>query len=173
MKNFTIIAGVSGVGKTSMMGVLRAEHTDLGKILCEEDASEEVARDIISNGHDFSLETALYGGMAKHICLQAKEAGYNIRMYYIGLDTLNESLFRIRNRVERGGCDVSAKDVESQFAHRFEDVLEILPYCDEAKLFDNYNGFALVAEYRNGEILPVGTYRPAWLSQLLEKFQKQ
>ena len=157
-----------------MLGVIRAERTNLGKILCEEEgASEEVTRDIINNGYDFSLETALYGSMAKHICLQAKEAGYSIRMYYIGIDTLDESLLRIRNRVERGGRDISAKDVESQFAHRFEDVLEILPYCDEAKLFDNYNGFALVAEYHNGEILPVETYRPAWLSQLLEKFQKQ
>lgn len=45
--------------------------------------------------------------------------------------------------------------------------MNIVLNIDEAKFFDNDNGFVLVAEYRNGQILPVGTYRPAWLSQLL------
>lgn len=87
--------------------------------------------------------------------------------HYVGLDTAEESIRRIRNRVERGGHDIPVKDVEARFSHRFEDVLKVLPYCDEAKFFDNDNGFVLVAEYRNGQILPFGTYRPAWLSQLL------
>ena len=29
-------------------------------------------------------------------------------------------------------------------------------------------GFVLVAEYRNGQLLPVGNYRPQWLCQLIE-----
>ena len=47
------------------------------------------------------------------------------------------------------------------------DVVKLLPYCDEAKFFDNDNGFVLVAEYRNGELLPVGDKRPAWLLELI------
>ena len=43
----------------------------------------------------------------------------------------------------------------------------ILPYCDEVTLFDNDNGFIEVAEYVNGELLPKGDYRPAWLRELL------
>lgn len=73
--------------------------------------------------------------------------------------------------MERGGHDIPTKDVEKRFAHRFADVLKILPYCDEAKSFDNDNGFVLVAEYRNGQLLPIGTCRPLWLEQLLEKLQ--
>ena len=33
-------------------------------------------------------------------------------------------------------------------------------------LFDNENGFIEVAEYRNGELLCKGDYRPQWLRQL-------
>lgn len=87
------------------------------------------------------------------------------------LYTAEESIRRIRNRVERGGHDIPTKDVNARFSHRFEDVLKILPYCDEAKFFDNDNGFVLVAEYRNGQLLPIGTYRPTWLSQLLNQAQ--
>lgn len=45
---------------------------------------------------------------------------------------------------------------------------KVLPYCDEAEFYDNGNGFVKVAEYRNGEIRPVGTLRPAWLVELMK-----
>lgn len=173
MKNFTLIAGASGVGKTSLLGVLRAERTDIGIVFDDEkDVLEKKIRGIIKDGRDFSLETTLYGDASKRICQQAKEAGYNIRMYYIGLDTLDEILLRIQKRVEHGERSVPTENVEAQFTHRSDDIPEILPYCDEAKFFDNYNGFVLVAEYRNDRLLPVGLYQPQWLSQLLERLQR-
>ena len=89
----------------------------------------------------------------------------------MGLDTAEESLRRIKNRVERGGHDIPAKDGQARFAHRFADVAKILPYCDEAKFFDNDNGFALVAEYRNGQLLQVGNKCPAWLRQMMQEIQ--
>ena len=99
---------------------------------------------------------------------RAKDAGYYIRLYYIGLDTAQESLLRIENRVRKGGHDIPRRDVENRFKRRFEDIAKILPYCDEARFFDNDNGFVLVAEYRNGEVLPVGEHRPAWLTELID-----
>lgn len=83
------------------------------------------------------------------------------------LDELEEALRRIENRVAKGGHDIPRHDVERRFQRRFRDVWKVLPYCDEAKFFDNNNGFSLVAEYRNGEILPLGTDGPQWLQELL------
>ncbi len=79
-----------------------------------------------------------------------------------------DSLQCIRNRVARGGHDIPEKDVQNRFSHRFADVAKIPPYCDEAQFFDNNNGFVLVAEYRYGQLLPVGSYRPQWVQELLE-----
>ena len=45
-------------------------------------------------------------------------------------------------------------------------VADILPYCDEAEFYDNDNGFARVASYRNGELVLEGDYRPRWIVQL-------
>ena len=67
---------------------------------------------------------------------------------------MEESLGRIRNRVAKGGHDIPREDVERRFQSRFADVLRVLPYCDEARFFDNDNGFVEVAEYRNGELIP-------------------
>lgn len=182
MKNCTLIGGVHGVGKSSFVGALRAVRSDLGIVVdpeclttqCggnEHEGDKLAVQHIekaLSDEVDFTLETSLSGKYPKLLCKRAKEAGYYIRLYYIGLDTAEESIQRILNRVERGGHDIPTKDVEALFSHRFEDVLKILPYCDEAKFFDNDNGFVLVGEYYSGQILPVGTYRPTWLSQLLQ-----
>lgn len=180
MKVYTIIGGVNGTGKSSLTGMLRTERTDLGivvdpdwcTVLCNGDEYEggklavsqiEAALD---EGVNFTQETTLSGGYPKRLCSRAKEAGYYIRLYYVGLDTLEESLSRIENRVAHGGHNIPEKDVRGRFAHRFQDVGKILPYCDEAKFFDNDNGFILVAEYRNGQLYPVGNHAPRWLQEL-------
>lgn len=182
MKNCTLIGGVHGVGKSSFVGALRAVRSDLGIVVdpeclttqCggnEHEGDKLAVQHIekaLSDEVDFTLETSLSGKYPKLLCKRAKEAGYYIRLYYIGLDTAEESIQRILNRVERGGHDIPSRDVEACFSHRFSNVLKILSYCDEAKFFDNDNGFVLVGEYYSGQILPVGTYQPAWFSELLE-----
>ena len=122
----------------------------------------------LTDGVSFTQETTLSGGYTRKLARRAKDAGYYIRLYYIGLDTAQESLLRIENRVRKGGHDIPRRDVENRFKRRFEDIAKILPYCDEARFFDNDNGFVLVAEYRNGEVLPVGEHRPAWLTELID-----
>lgn len=181
MKIFTIIGGVNGCGKSSLTGSLKAERTDLGIIVDPDKLTAELGGDeyeggklavdklekALADGVSFTQETTLSGGYTRKLARRAKEAGYYIRLYYIGLDTVQESLQRIQNRVRKGGHDIPQKDVESRFARRFADVAKVLPYCDEARFFDNDNGFVLVAEYRNGEILPIGSRRSEWLVQLM------
>lgn len=181
MKIFTIIGGVNGCGKSSLTGSLKAERTDLGIIVDPDKITAELGGDeyeggkaavdrleqALADGVSFTQETTLSGGYTRKLARRAKEAGYYIRLYYIGLDTAQECLQRIENRVRKGGHDIPRRDVENRFDRRFSDVAKILPYCDEAKFFDNYNGFVLVAEYRNGEVLPIGGTRPRWLGELI------
>lgn len=183
MKVYTIIGGVNGTGKSSLTGMLRTERTDLGivvdpdrcTVLCNEDEYEggklavSQIENALNEGVNFTQETTLSGGYPKRLCSRAKDAGYYIRLYYVGLDTLEESLHRIENRVAHGGHNIPEKDVRSRFAHRFQDVGKILPYCDEAKFFDNNNGFMLVAEYRNGQLFPIGAHTPGWVQELYQQ----
>ena len=186
MKIFTIIGGVNGCGKSSLTGSLKAERTDLGIIVDPDKLTAEMGGDeyeggklavdklerALTDGVSFTQETTLSGGYTRKLARRAKDAGYYIRLYYIGLDTAQESLLRIENRVRKGGHDIPRRDVENRFKRRFEDIAKILPYCDEARFFDNDNGFVLVAEYRNGEVLPVGEHRPAWLTELLDAIRQ-
>ena len=123
----------------------------------------------MEKGISFTQETTLSGARTERTIRRAKERGYAIRLYYIGLDTMEESLGRIRNRVAKGGHDIPKEDVERRFQSRFTDVLWVLPYCDEALFFDNDNGFVEVAEYRNGELTPRVSTPPRWLLELMER----
>ena len=182
MKIYTIIGGVNGCGKSSLSGVLKAERTDLGIVVDPDQLAAELGGDVyqggklaveklegaLAAGTSFTQETTLSGGYPRKLARRAKEAGYTVRLYYVGLNTLSESVYRIQNRVRKGGHDIPLPTVETRFAHRFQDVMKILPYCDEVKFFDNENGFRLVAVYQNGEILPLGDAHPDWLDALIQ-----
>lgn len=100
---------------------------------------------------------------------RAIEKDYYIRLYYVGLDTIEESLLRIENRVKKGGHNINSEAVEKRFNKRFDNLLAILPYCNEATFYDNDNGFLTVAKYKNGELQPIGKSNPKWLKELIEK----
>ena len=167
MKLYTIIGGVDGCGKSSLAGILQAERFDLGTVLDGDRPS--TIDECLEKGISFTQETTLSGARTERTIRRAKDLGYTIRLYYIGLDTVEESLGRIRNRVAKGGHNILREDVERRFSTRFADVLRVLPYCDEARFFDNDNGFVEVAEYRNGELFPRVADPPRWLRELRSK----
>ena len=59
-------------------------------------------------------------------------------MYYVDLDSAEESLARIANRVRKGGHDIPAEDVRRRFAGRVHALASVLPYCDEATFLMRY-----------------------------------
>ncbi len=186
MKTYTIIGGVNGVGKSSFTGVLKEQSTDLGYIIDVDKITAELGgnaltggkaalskiRDCISRGVSFTQETTLSGYKTEATAKQVKELGYRVRLFYVALDTVQESLERIQNRVKRGGHDIPQDDVQRRFSGRWEAVAKVLPYCDEAEFYDNGNGFVKVAEYRNGEVRTIGSYEPKWLLEMKDHIAK-
>lgn len=186
MKTYTIIGGVNGVGKSSFTGLLKEQRSDLGIIIDVDKITAELGGNTIAGGKaalkeiqscidkgiSFTQETTLSGRRTEATARRLSEKGYQIRLYYIGLNSAAESLTRIANRVQRGGHDIPTQDVQRRFAGRWEAVAKVLPYCTSAEFYDNGNGFALVAEYRNGELRNVGSFVPAWLRELREYLEK-
>ncbi len=182
MKIYTIIGGVNGVGKSSFTGVLKSQTKDLGMIVDIDKITAQlggksleggkraihIMESCIQDGVSFTQETTLSGHRSKAAARKAKDAGYYIRLYYIGLDTAEESKRRIANRVARGGHNIDSEDVERRFLGRWAAVQAVLPYCDEAVFYDNDNGFVEVAAYRNGELILEGDHWPKWIVELSE-----
>lgn len=179
MKTYTIIGGVNGAGKSSLSGSLKYQRNDLGKVIDVDKlamqhggfieggkAAIALQAQYMAEGISFTQETTLSGQRPLRMIREAKEAGYYVRLFYVGISTAQEAVKRIRNRVAKGGHDIPTADVLRRFEARYENLAKILDYCDEAVFFDNENGFVEVGEYRNGELILQGDYRPAWLTEL-------
>lgn len=182
MKTYTIIGGVNGVGKSSISGVLSAENSDLGIIIDTDKITQELGGDKIKGGKiavkriadclnkgiNFTQETTLSGVRTIKTIQKAKEADYFIRLYYVGVSSSEESVERIKNRVRKGGHNISDEDILRRYSKRFEDLSKVLPYCNEVRFFDNDNGFVEVAEYKNGMLIIKTERIPKWLNDFKE-----
>lgn len=186
MNMFTIIGGVNGAGKSSLSGVLSAENSDLGIIIDTDKLNASFGGDRIKGGKaavaliddclrkriNFTQETTLSGVRTVKTIQKARDLGYFIRLYYVGVGSAEESIKRIRNRVEKGGHDIPSADVERRYLKRFDDLTKVLPYCNEVRFFDNENGFTEKAEYKKGKLIFKGENTPKWLVELQNYLNK-
>ena len=186
-KVYTIIGGVNGTGKSSFTGARRSDNPNMGVVIDVDKITAlnkvfpieggKMALYFIDNcleeGLSFTQETTLAGRRTEVTASKAKELGYFVRLYYIGLDTPEECLKRIANRVARGGHDIGEVDVRRRFAERWKAVKKILPFCDEAFFFDNDNGFVEVAEYIDSAFSLKGETHPQWVRELSETLKKR
>lgn len=177
MKAYTIVSGVNGSGKSSLLGILKTETTNLGKIIdvdkitvkCNENPIEcrkqtiTLIEKCLDKGITCTQETDLSDCKTLATIKKAIENGFYIRLYYVSLNTVEENISRIENRVKKGGHNIYAEDVVRRFNKRFNDLKNIIEYCDQATFYDNENGFVAVAAYKNGELLPIEHHSPEWL----------
>lgn len=182
MRQYTIVGGVNGVGKTTFIKSLKEQCASVGEIIDPDRITADVGgnaligckialrriRKCIEDHSSFLQETTLSGYKTEATIKEAKKQGYHIRLVYIGLDTVDESLRRIQNRVKLGGHDIPHNVVIRRFEHRWGSVAKVLPYCDEAAFYDNNSGFVQVAEYSNGEYHRVGCHSCPWIDQMEE-----
>ncbi len=175
MKTLTVIGGVDGVGKTSMLGILSARRQDIGIIIDADFIDEKTAvqriNTFIEKGIDFTLETTLSDSYIFETIKTARDSNYYIRIYYIAVNTAEECIKRIQNRVRKGGHNVPDDVVVERFQHRLDDLLSVLAYCNEAFIYDNENGFAEKGEYGNGRLVIKDNDIPEWLAELKRRFK--
>lgn len=123
MKMYTIIGGVNGVGKSSLTGALKGTTNNLGTIVDVDKITAQLGGDTLAGGKaavrllddcmekgvSFTQETTLSGRRTVATAKKARELGYYIRLYYVGLDSSEESLVRIETECGRVGMTSPAR----------------------------------------------------------------
>ncbi len=172
MLKCTIVAGVNGAGKSSLLGAAQNLRTDLGLMMDDtvdpiKFITEKVGG-VIGRGVDFTIETVLDGDHIEAILRKAAKEEYQITLHYVGLDTVEECVQRVDARADRGGRMVPEKLIAKRFEQRCDALKQILPYCDTVIFWDNADVFRVVAEYRNGSFLYKGDHPPVWAQEFHE-----
>lgn len=182
MKLYNIVGGANGVGKSSLTGVLCSQTANMGEVIdpdaiaaqyhCSNLEAGKLAirkiQNCMTNGLSFTQETTLSGNRILRTIKSARMENYRIRLFYVGIQDVEESLARIANRVRKGGHNISQDAVERRYAKRFEDVKRILRFCDEAHFYDNENGFREVGEYKRTMFYQKTGWIPKWYLDLIE-----
>lgn len=140
-------------------------------------AGKEVLRSVrryIKEGKDFSIETTLAGKNAIRQMQQAKEAGYEITMFYVGLSNVTQNVQRVALRVKNGGHHIPTEDILRRHTTSFKHLYEYAHLPDNLILIDNSkeNG-EIILEMNDKTITYQAEPLPARAAPLLERLHKK
>jgi predicted ABC-type ATPase len=153
-----VLAGVNGAGKSSIGGaMIRASGgeyynpDEAAKALIAANPGLEQAKAnaaawrqgkrllerAITERLDFAFETTLGGGTMTGILADAAAAGFEVRVFYVGLASPELHLERVSRRVGAGGHDIPEADIRRRWRHSRINLVRLLPVLTELRVYDN------------------------------------
>ena len=182
---YTIFTGVNGAGKTSLFRILN-KYEDFGARI---NIDEMVARkgswrdailqlsegrkalklidECIKKKIPFHQETTLPGSTIVKQIKKARAAGYQIQLYFVGIENFQTAIKRVHGRVEKGGHGVDDQLIRQRFEKLPDTLRAVLPLVDTAFFYDNTVKFIQVAHVRNNVIVDCENDLPVWFWELL------
>ncbi|MDO5693660.1 MAG: hypothetical protein Q4G70_14500 [Pseudomonadota bacterium] len=128
-------------------------------------------QDAIAQGHGFSMETTLTGRTVLNRLEKAKNAGFDVRLYYVGLDAVERNVDRVAARVAQGGHHIDEHDIRRRYGESLENLPKAMQIADSGKIFSN-DRIKHVVQYEFGNgILERKVPEPAQWAQEAVKAQ--
>lgn len=153
-----VLAGVNGVGKSSVVGAtirdkggeyynpdeaareIMAANPGLGQAEANAAAWEQgrkMLQRAIDQRLDFTFETTLGGTTMPALLAEAAKRGLEVHVFYVGLDSADTCIKRVRKRVRAGGHDISDADVRRRYRHSLINLVKLLPVLTGLRMYDN------------------------------------
>lgn len=153
-----VLAGVNGAGKSSIVGAtiranggqyynpdeaareILAIHPGLGQTEANAAAWEQGRRLLhraIEQRLDFTFETTLGGTTMPALLAEASRAGIEIYVFFVGLDSAEAHIARVRQRVRAGGHDIPEAAIRRRYRHSLINLVTLLPVLTELRMYDN------------------------------------
>ena len=168
-----IFAGVNGAGKSTLYNSENLDNeikystrinTDeiVRKIGDWKNNSDQIKaakiainlrNDCLKYGKSFNEETTLTGKTILKTIDKAKELGYELQLFYIGVNNPEIAKERIRNRVEKGGHNIADEIVEKRYYESLKNLKQVIKKFDEVYLYDNSIKYKHIFSFINNKIL--------------------
>ena len=153
-----MLAGANGAGKSSLMGAMLLQqgaeyfnpdqaaqrilsaNPGISQLEVNSAAWHEGKRLLlraISEKLDFAFETTLGGKTITKLIDQALSAGIEVRIWYVGLDSVERHIARVRSRVAQGGHDIPEERIRERYIQSRLNLIRLLPRLTELLLYDN------------------------------------
>jgi predicted ABC-type ATPase len=121
--------------------------------------------DYLDRGLSFAIETTLSSRSRVDLIHEAKSRGYEVHLVFVGLDSPERCITRIRNRAAQGGHFIPDADVRRRYIRSLANGAEALRLVDTAKFYDNSGDSpCLILVARAGKIVWQAASTPEWLT---------
>lgn len=191
-----VIAGPNGAGKTTVTTRLRADHWSEGVEYLNPD---DVARDRFGdwNSPDAVLRAARWAEARREELLaqrsgiafetvfsapekvafihRARQAGYFVRVFFIGTGDPRINASRVADRVIRGGHTVPIEKIVSRYERSLANLPLAVDIAHRVYVFDNSVDGAeaqLCARTQDGQLRKVYGQLPAWVNAAVEQLPR-
>ena len=156
-KIFYLFAGVNGAGKSTLYNTesLDINIKDTVRINTDEIVRKignwknnsdqikaaKIAINLRNNcfqcGKSFNEETTLTGKTILKNIDKANEQGYELQLFYVGLNSSDIAKERVKNRVEKGGHNIENDVIEKRYYESLKNLKKIISKFDKVYLYDN------------------------------------
>ncbi len=154
----TVIAGVNGAGKSSVVGAklrqsggeyfnpdeVTRKFLGASKSMTQEEANSRAwdegrrrLEDAIRAKADFVFETTLGGTTITELLGKALDEGLEVAIFYVGLENVELHIERVRARVQAGGHDIPQHKIRERFTSSIKNLVTLAPRLTELRVFDN------------------------------------
>ena len=187
-KVFYLFAGVNGAGKSTLYNSESLNNDIKNTIRINTD---EIVREIgdwrnnsdqlkaakmainLRNecflyGKSFNEETTLTGKSILKTIERAKELGYELQLFYVGVSSTEIAKERIKSRVEKGGHHIENDIVEKRYYESLKNLKEILLKFDKVYLYDNSKKYKNIFSFSNNKILFKDNKSISWAKEAIE-----
>ena len=117
----------------------------------------------------FNEETTLTGRSILKIIDKAKDLGYKIHLYYIGIDNPEIAKERVKNRIARGGHGISSNLIEKRYYESLQNLEKIIYQCDSIEIYDNSKKFIRIFYYEDIQVFENNIAKVNWIKNNLKE----
>lgn len=122
-----------------------------------------------ANKTSFVTETVFSHVSKLKLVTDAKDAGFYVALYHVGLKSANLNVSRVGNRVKAGGHDVPEQKIRDRRERGEGLISQAARLADRAFVYDNSvygKKPTLGIKFKNGQVIDVGENLPKWQRDL-------
>lgn len=185
-----VLAGPNGAGKSTLYEtVLKdrlpgvefvnadllawAEFGHPAATLAESQRGQQLAderrKSLMSEGKSLVTESTFSHPSKLELLREARDKGYELRVYHVNVRSPEISVFRVQSRVEAGGHPVPEDKIRERYVRNQALIRDAVRTADRGFVFDNSRlgePARLAVGFRNGEVVRLNDPVPNWARQL-------
>ncbi|MGB8932319.1 MAG: AAA family ATPase [Anaeromyxobacteraceae bacterium] len=180
-----IVGGPNGAGKSTvavkhldaLIPVVSPDTIAAASSMTALEAGKAAIREqerLLAERAVFAIDTTFSGKRELDLLSRAKAAGYRVYLVFVGIDSPQDCLKRIEERVSNGGHDVAPEDVVRRYHRSMRNLALAAPVVDRLYLLDNaLKARRLVLLMDRGRTRFLARHPPEWAREALPEFVRQ